>query len=161
MAKMEEYVSFINRKASRPSKHNEIADWISSYKYVIFDKKAVDCLNRNDAENVDIGIICDSLDYLEYVYSQYLFEGMDKEELNNKSSEIYNRPFIVSPSGIPVSAKGECKIKYAFEDGIRREYPPDMHLKVGNHGELIRIYFIIDKNNKKIVVGSLPNHLVY
>ncbi len=161
LTKMEEYVSFVNRKASRPSKHNEIADWISSYKYVVFDKKAVDCLNRNDAENVDIGIICDSLDYLEYVYSQYLFEGMDKEELNNKSSEIYNRPFIVSPSGIPVSAKGECKIKYTFEDGIRREYPLDMHLKVGNHGELIRIYFIIDKNNKKIVIGSLPNHLIY
>lgn len=159
--KMEEYVSFIKRKASRPSKHSEIADWISSYKYVIFDKKAVDCLNRNDAENVDISIICDSLDYLEYVYSQYLFEGMDKEELNNKSSEIYNRPFIVSPSGIPISAKGDCKIKYVFEDGIRREYPLDMHLKIGNHGELIRIYFIIDKNNKKIVIGSLPNHLIY
>ena len=158
---MEEYISYIKRKATRPEEHSEIPDWISSYKYVVFDKKAVDCLNRNDAENVDIDVICDSLDYLEHLYSQYLFEGMEKEELNDKSSEIYNRPFEVSPSGIPISAKGECKVKYTFEDGIRREYPLDWHLKAGNHGELIRIYFIIDKTKKKMIIGSLPNHLTY
>ena len=161
MSKMEEYISYVKRKATRPQEHSEIPEWINSYKYVVFDKKAVDCLNRNDAENVDIDVICDSLDYLEHLYSQYLFEGMEKEELNDKSSEIYNRPFEVSPSGIPISAKGECKVKYTFEDGIRREYPLDWHLKAGNHGELIRIYFIIDKTKKKMIIGSLPNHLTY
>ncbi len=159
--RMDDYISFIKRKETRPSQHNEIAEWITSYRYVVFDRKAIDCLNRNDAENVDIDVICDSLDYLEHLYSQYLFEGMDKEELNDRSSAIYHRPFEVTPSGIPISARGECKIKYIFEDGIRREYPLDWHLKIGNHGELIRIYFIIDKQNKKIVIGSLPNHLVY
>ena len=156
-----DYIAYIDRWKARPEKHKDIPEWISSYKYVVLDKKAVDCLNRNDAENVDLNTICDSLDYMEYLYSQHLFEGMSKEELNNRSSNIYNRPFEVSPSGIPSSAKGECKVKYAFEDGIRREYPLDWHLKAGNHGELIRIYFIIDKNRKKIIVGSLPNHLKY
>ncbi len=160
-ARKDEYVSYLERKVSRPFKHSEIKDWVKDYRYVVLDKKAVDCLERKDAENVDIGVICDSLDYLEHLYAKYLFEGMEKDELNDRSSRIYNRPFEVSPSGIPVSARGECKIKYEFSDGVRREYPLDWHLKAGNHGELIRIYFLIDKDRKKMIVGSLPNHLVY
>lgn len=36
----------------------------------------------------------------------------------------------------------------------------DLHLKVGNDSEnLLRIYFLYDKEKKLIVVGSLPKHL--
>ena len=159
--KKDDYISYLERRLRRPLKHAGIADHVRDYRYVVLDKKAVACLERNDAENVDLDLICDSLDYLEYLYSQYLFEGMERDVLNNKSSEIYNRPFEVSPSGIPSSASGACKIRYRFADGVTREYPLDWHLKAGNHGELIRIYFLIDKEKKKMVVGSLPNHLTY
>lgn len=161
MAKMEDYIAYMKRKAGRPTKHSEITEWASDFEYVIFDRQAEDCLARKDAENVEVSVICDALDYLEYLYSKYLFEGMDKDELNNKSAAIYNRPYEVSPSGITIAAKGECKIRYTDVEGERKEYPLDWHLKCGNHGELIRIYFIIDKARKKIVIGSLPNHLTY
>ncbi|MBQ3419581.1 MAG: hypothetical protein IJH31_05570 [Erysipelotrichaceae bacterium] len=43
----------------------------------------------------------------------------------------------------------------------KREVPLDQHLKIGVHSELLRIYFIVDKERKRIVIGSLPNHLEY
>lgn len=154
-------LDYYKRKESFPKTHTAIPDWASSFKYVVLNRKAVDCLNRNDAENVDVKVICESLDYLENVYSKQVFFNANDDYVNNLSSIIYNRPYEVTPSGIPVSCKGDCKIKYAFEGEKNREHILDQHLKVGAHGELIRVYFIIDKQRKKIVVGSLPNHLEY
>ena len=41
---------------------------------LIIDKKAVDLLQSNSAENVDVDVICDALDYLDTLYAKYLFE---------------------------------------------------------------------------------------
>lgn len=156
-----EYIAYIKRKETRPKKHKDIEDWAKQFNSLILEKKAIACLNNNDAENVDVDVICDALDYLDKAYSRYLFEGLSIDELNEYSSKIYNRPYNVTPSGIPVSAKGDCKVKYAFVNENRIEHVLDQHLKIGKHGELLRIYFIIDKERQKIVIGSLPNHLEY
>ncbi|NCB42814.1 MAG: hypothetical protein EOM59_09360 [Clostridia bacterium] len=40
------------------------------------------------------------------------------------------------------------------------ESPLNLHLSIGNKAEnLIRIYFLYDKEKQFIVVGSLPKHL--
>lgn len=154
-------IEYLNRKTNRPKYHRDISDWAGIFDSIILDKKAVTLLESKPAENVDVDVICDALDYLDTLYSKYLFEGLSEEELNYLSSQIYNRPYEVTPSGIPVSARGDCKVKYAFEGEKRVEHVLDQHLKIGSHGELLRIYFIVDKKRKKIIIGSLPNHLEY
>lgn len=154
-------IKYYERKEKRPNKHEEIVDWSSQFDSIIFNSKAVKCLENNDATTVEIDKICDAIDYLGTIYYDYLFNVLDEDELNRKSSLIYNRPFNVSPSGIDKSARGNCKIKYTFEGKKNAEYVLDQHLKIGNGSDLLRIYFIIDKERKKIVIGSLPNHLVY
>lgn len=156
-----DYIDYIQRKETRPKYHKDIEKWAEQFNNIILDKKAVACLNRNDAENVDVDIICDALDYLDKAYLKHLFENLSLDELNTISANIYNRPYNVTPSGIPISAKGDCKVKYAFVGENRIEHILDQHLKIGAHGELLRIYFIVDKDRKKIVIGSLPNHLEY
>ncbi len=156
-----DYIEYIHRKENRPKYHKDIVGWASQFNNIILDKKAIDCLDKNDAENVDVDVICDALDYLDKVYSKYLFENLSIDELNAISANIYNRPYNVTPSGIPSSAKGDCKIKYAFVGEKRVEHILDQHLKIGAHGELLRVYFIVDKDRKKIIIGSLPNHLEY
>ena len=156
-----EYIDYLHRKDDRPKYHKDIYTWALQFSYIVLDKKAKDCLDKKDAENVDIDVICDALDYLDKAYSKYLFENITIDELNDISDRIYGRPYNVSPSGIPSSAKSDCKIRYTFNNEKRKEYVLDQHLKIGRHGELLRIYFIVDKDRKKIVIGSLPNHLEY
>lgn len=155
------YIAYIHRLEDMPKNHKDIAKWAEKYENIILEKKAIDCLNNNDAQSVSIDVICNALDFLNQVYWRYLFEGITEDEVNEESRRIYNRPYNVSPSGIPTSAKSDCKIRYAFNNEKRREHVLDQHLKIGAHGELLRIYFIIDKDKKKIVIGSLPNHLEY
>lgn len=162
LIKKNEYINFIKRKEKMPKAYKDIASWAKDFKYVELHDKAIDCLNDRSAENVDVEVICEAIDYLENAYAQYLFNNLSKEELNDISSNIYNRPYDVTPSGITKEARGNCKIKYKYsKDTKRKEYPLDQHLRIGKHGELLRIYFIVDKDNKKIIIGSLPNHLEY
>ena len=71
----------------------------------------------------------------------------------------------MSLSGIPDNlalVDASCNIKYELNN-IKKEYILDQHLKIGGSGDkdLLRIYFIIDNDKQKIVIGALPNHLDY
>ncbi len=81
--------------------------------------------------------------------------------IENDSGNLGNQGIVPGRTilSIPSSAKGDCKIKYAFVGEKRVEHILDQYLKIGAHGELLRVYFIVDKDRKKIIIGSLPNHL--
>lgn len=63
----------------------------------------------------------------------------------------------MTPNAYPL----EYKIKYyKDEKGKTHESILDLHLKSGTGTEnLLRIYFLYDKEKQLIVVGSLPKHL--
>ena len=63
----------------------------------------------------------------------------------------------MTPNAYPL----EYKIKYyKDEKGKTHESILDLHLKSGTGAEnLLRIYFLYDKEKQLIVVGSLPKHL--
>lgn len=75
----------------------------------------------------------------------------------------YGRPFDVGGSGDKSieAYPREYKIKYGKGyTGKPKEVLLNMHLKVGiSKGNLIRIYFHIDKEKELLVIGSLPYHL--
>lgn len=92
-----------------------------------------------------------------------LIGKISEEEKNAICSKCYDRPFTVTPiSGMTPSAYPlEYKIKYHRDEKRKKhESVLDLHLKSGVGTEnLLRIYFLYDKENKLIVVGSLPKHL--
>lgn len=75
----------------------------------------------------------------------------------------YGRPFTIKPIGFSTVqyTPVQYKIKYFRNaQGKLYESPLEYHLCVGNDPEnLLRIYFLHDDTQQKIVVGSLPRHL--
>ena len=80
-----------------------------------------------------------------------------------RCGEKYGRPFEVKPTGqVTIEfTPGEYKIKYG-KNALGKDADSDLdyHLRVGNDsGNLLRVYFLHDDEQKLIVVGSLPDHL--
>ena len=112
---------------------------------------------------VDLSLLCDALAYLATDYRDELLGKIDEDECRNRASRKYNRGFIVTPSATKSIEmyKSEYNIKcYPGFLGKPVDSTLDLHLKVGNTNEnLLRIYFLYDKEKQQIVVGSLPRHL--
>lgn len=113
--------------------------------------------------DVDMQLLCDAIEYLAYEYRDLKAGIISWDEVNQRCSEKYGRPFEVTGCGETsiemYSRQYKIKYKLGFK-GKPIETPLNEHLKVGNTaGNLIRIYFLYDSERKVIVVGSLPYHL--
>ena len=108
-------------------------------------------------------LLCDAIEYLAMEYRDLKAGIIARDEVNQRCSEKYGRPFDVTGCGDTsiemYSHQYKIKYKLGFK-GKPIETPLNEHLKVGNTaGNLIRIYFLYDDEQKVIVVGSLPHHL--
>lgn len=161
----EQDIAYLKRKLGQPKEHTQIASWVQANfsDRLFLHSKAISLLWDKSAREIDIALICDALDFLATDYWDYRYQRISKEERNSRCSEKYGRPFSIKPVGwntvqaIPV----QYKIKYFRNaQGKLRESPLDYHLCVGNDPKnLLRIYFLHDDTQKKIVIGSLPRHL--
>lgn len=158
------YISWLESNRERPNKLEDIPDWVENHLAgrLIFHDRAKNEI-KSTKNNIDVKIVCDSLDYLAWEYYDYLFNDLDKDTMYSLCSKKYQRPFDVGGSGnmsveyYPVDYK--IKYKTGFK-GKPVETPLNMHLKIGNDNKnILRIYFLIDKEEELIVVGSLPDHL--
>lgn len=149
----------------RPRKPEEIPEFVEKHfsGKLIFHERAKDQITKTLAYEVDMNLLCDALEYLAWEYRDELMGIITSEKSKNISAKKYKRPFTVCPSGDKSIEKfpKEYKIKYGLSyTGKLVEVPLDFHLKVGVDNEkLLRIYFLFDKKEKLIVVGSLPKHL--
>ena len=151
-------------RLSAPKKPQDIPSWVKEHfsKTLIFHPKAVSLIEAVKESEVDMEILCDAITYLATEYWELLTGRITDVEMNSKCSKRYGRPFLVTPikGGTIENFPMEYKIKYYKVGNKLRESPLDLHLKVGNDSEnLLRIYFLYDKENKLVVVGSLPKHL--
>ncbi|MDO4847193.1 MAG: hypothetical protein Q3968_03565 [Clostridiaceae bacterium] len=158
-------MNYYSQKKNYPKSLDKILDWASD-KFegrLYFHERAYKTMKNADPSKYDAQQICDSLVYLATDYWEYIFGTMSLTELNRKCSEKYGRPYEITPlSDYTIeSAAFEYKIKYFVgQDGKKHESVLDQHLKVGNKSDnLLRIYFLLDKEKKLIVIGSLPAHL--
>ena len=98
-------------------------------------------------------MLCDGLLYLDaYVRAR-------NGELTDEQLMLYTdqRNWEVSFSGKEAVRLHENDYTVTHEG---KKYVLDMHIKYGNRASnLIRIYFCRDADTKKIVVGSMPEHL--
>lgn len=167
-AKMQEKdseITYLRRKLTQPKNHGQIADWVRDNfsERLLLHPRAEVLLEDRSARNVNVGLICDALDFLATDYWERRYGKLSKDEMNNRCSEKYGRPFEIKPTGTTTIefTPTEYKIKYFIgARGKPVESPLDYHLRVGNDPEnLLRIYFLHDDEKKLIVVGSLPRHL--
>lgn len=161
----ESRLAYWKRKLSQPKAHDQIADWVSRHfsHRLILHPKAQAKLAEKAAQNVNIELICDALDFLATDYWERRYQKLSTQEMNSRCSEKYGRPFEIKPTGATTVefTPGDYKIKYfPGAKGKPTESPLDYHLRVGNDpGNLLRIYFLHDDDKRRIVVGSLPGHL--
>lgn len=145
--------------------HDGIAAWAEEHfgDRLLLHPKAIARMMTRSCQCADVELICDALDYLATDYWEQRYAQLPKEKALTRCSGKYGRPFEIKPTGqITIDyAPMEYYIKY-FKDpqGRARDSALDWHLRVGNDPEnLLRIYFLHDDGEKRIVVGSLPDHL--
>ena len=155
----------MKRKLSQPKEHSRIAEWVEENftGRILLHPKAKALLEDKSARSISVDLICDALDFLATDYWERRYERISTDEMNNRCSEKYGRPFEVKPTGTTTVefTPTQYKVKY-FQGAAGKpvECPLDFHLGVGNDPEnLLRIYFLHDDDKKLIVVGSLPRHL--
>lgn len=160
-----EEVAYLRRCMDRPSEHAKIADWVQRQfaGRVVLVPKAAAMLEEKSAREISLPLICDALDFLATDYWSSRFERLPWNAVLDNCSRKYGRPFEVSSIGDMTIqfTPAQYKIKYFTNaQGKKRETALDQHLKVGNDPEnLLRIYFVLDEENRLVVVGSLPRHL--
>ena len=165
IAEKETEIEWLRSLDCRPELPCEVSEWIEERfaGKLIFHQKAKDLISSVEPGDVDIRMLCDALDFLATDYRSSLLGEIADDELGLRCSKKYGRPFEVVPlTGLSIDAyPSEYKIKYYIGyTGKPVESPLDLHLRVGVSSEnLIRIYFLYDKEKKLIVVGSLPKHL--
>lgn len=161
---LETYVDWLESTRLRPDRLEDIPEWVESRfrGRMILHQRAIDEV-RSSKNSINIDILCDALDYLGSEYYDVLFKGLDKDTSYSLCSKKYKRPFDVGNTG-DKSVRyypGEYKIKYRLgHKGRPVETAMNMHLKLGNdNNNMIRIYFLLDREEKLIVIGSMPDHL--
>lgn len=165
LRQQDEYIAYLCRKIDRPTEHSDVAAWAAQNfpgKLLMHDR-AISLLADKSAKNVDVGLICDALDFLATDYWDLRYAQISKDEMYSRCSKKYGRPFEISPIGSTTITytPTQYRIKYfPGHNGKPVDSDLDWHLKVGNDPEnLLRIYFLHDDSKKLLVIGSLPKHL--
>ena len=158
-------VAYLERKLTRPQKHTDVVEWARQTfaDQLVLHKRTETLMDKKTAWGVDLGLLCDALDFLATDYWDYRFDKLPVDEMNRRCSAKYGRPFIVTKLGdLTIEfTPSDYKIKYKMTGTEKaREYALSWHLKVGNDPEnLLRIYFFPDDKARKLVIGSMPEHL--
>ena len=147
-------------KLKRPNKIADVAEWAKMFSdRLIIIPKAEKMLQDRRCNSIDVDTLCDAIEYLAEEYLDSLTGKLDVETARDIASTKYQRSFYVSP----ITRGGASATR--FEDFYNVNYDGkkrflDLHLSYGvSPSTLIRIYFFYDKEEKKIVIGSLPKHL--
>ena len=149
----------------RPKNQGEIISWAEEYlgDGLFFHTRAKREMDGLTPGEVDVDLLCDALEYLATDYRDKLLGIIDEDECRNRSSRKYNRGFDVAKlTGTTIDMyPAQYKIKYyPSRLGKPVDSVLDLHLRIGNTNEnLLRIYFLYDKEKKKLVIGSMPRHL--
>ena len=158
-------LAYLRGLRNRPKTIPELITWVetSFAGKLMLHPKAVGLLEALREEEVDLGLVCDGLEYLAQEYRDWLLQRISENQLRNLCAQKYNRGFVVTPTGDGAISRYPTEYRIKYYKGYSnkpKESELNLHLKCGNDNRfLVRIYFLYDKDKKLIVVGSLPKHL--
>ena len=167
MAQMADHIQYLESLPKRPKIPQEIPSWVQSRfdNRLEFHQRAIRLIQGVSANDIDMQLLCDAIEYLAVEYRDLKAGIITRDEVNQRCSEKYGRPFEVTSCGdtaVEMYSK-DYKVKYEYNKNFKgkaKETLLNEHLKVGKtNGNLIRIYFFYDDVRKMIIVGSLPYHL--
>lgn len=92
--KEREITACLRRKLDQPEEQGGIAAWVEKYfsGRLVLHPRAVSLLEDKSARTVDVGLICDALDFLATDYWARRYEQITTEEMNTRCGEKYGRP---------------------------------------------------------------------
>ena len=160
-----ETIKFLQRRVDQPRSYDGIEAWVAEHfsDRLYLHPKAVARMLTRSCQCASVDLICDALDYLATDYWEQRYLQLPREVALTRCGEKYGRPFDVTHIGQATIefTPSEYRIKY-FKNAQGKEADSDLdyHLRVGNDSEtLLRIYFLHDDSARRIVIGSLPDHL--
>ncbi|MBQ8962091.1 MAG: hypothetical protein IJ071_12915 [Ruminococcus sp.] len=153
-----ELVSFYRQKAydaaEFPTDKNSICGWVKkSFPERIYIAPQAETALRKYGGGLDTAILCDGIYYLD-AYARYRRGEICGEEL-----ALYGESYSWEAAGCGSGALRLRRDDYEIEADGRR-YLLDMHIKYGVSAKLlIRIYFCWDEEERRVVIGHMPDHL--
>ena len=148
------YQHMIDVAALFPTDKDDVCRWIEdNYSDLLFVASRAESELRKYSGSLDVSSLSDGIVYLA-AYAKYRRQELTDEELNlyaeHKHWEIQGcgkEALRIYRSDYTVTVDGE-------------QYILDQHIKRGVRAEeLIRIYFCWDDKSRKIIIGSMPEHL--
>lgn len=157
----DEIIKRLKNFQNRPKKFKDIPKWVEEN----FNDRLIMCRRAQDEiedikSEYDLDNICDAIEFLALDYYEQLTNGITEHQINEKCSVIYNNRFKITKQSIPkITNTKDYKFSYYNNKGTLVNGTINMHLYL--EGKEPRIYYIFDKEDKRIVIASLPKHLKY
>ncbi|HOD93743.1 MAG TPA: hypothetical protein PL054_07700, partial [Clostridia bacterium] len=146
---------------SRPKKFKDIPKWVEEN----FTDKLILCKRAQDEimdikSEYDIDNICDAIEYLALDHYEQMNGNITEQEKIHKASLIYDNHFKIMKQSVPkITNTTDYEFTYNKKSGKLINALIDMHLYL--EGKEPRIYYTYDKEDKRIIIASLPRHLKY
>ena len=156
--KTSELVNFYKQQvevaSTFPTHKDDVCDWIEDNfsDNIILTQRAKSEMRKYSGA-LDIASLCDGIVYLN------AYADLRKRNISEELLQLYGER-----NNWEVQNCGKVSLKMRRSDYIvtynDTQYILDLHIKHGvNPEELIRIYFCWDDNLKKLIIGSMPEHL--
>lgn len=140
--------------AGFPQAAEDVCDWAEKHfaTEMIVASRAKSEMRKYDG-SLDIPMLCDGLIYLD-AYAKFRRQEISEDELRLYALE----------NGWEVTFSGKETVRVRQADYVvnidGQKYILDMHIKHGVSAAcLLRVYFCYDESLRKLIVGSMPEHL--
>lgn len=148
------YKNKVRLAAYAPTENDKVCGWIeNSFADTLFLTTRAKNEMKKYSGAMDTALFCDGIIYL-HGYSLYR-----RGEITDKELEMYaaDGGWEACFSGTEAVKLYKAEYSAKFED---KTFILDQHIKYGVKSQnLIRVYFTWDEKLKKIVIGSMPEHL--
>ena len=148
------YQQLYELSAAYPRDNDDVCKWIEeSFSDELIASPRAASEMRKYSGALDLFSLCDGIVYLS-AYARYRQQKISAEEL-----ELYANRGKWDIQGCGKETLKMFRTDYTVTVG-GRQYLLDQHIKYGiKSEELIRIYFCWDNDLKKVIIGSMPEHL--
>ena len=148
------YREYIELAEKFPTDKNKICEWAEKCfgDRITISSRALNEIKKYNG-SLDTACLCDGIVYLN-AYAKYR-----RSEITDEQLSVYSERRHWETGGCGKETLKMYRNDYSININ-GNTYLLDQHIKRGVHAEqLIRIYFCWDDTSKKIIIGSMPEHL--
>ena len=101
MAQMSDRIQYLESLPKRPKTPQEIPNWVQSHfaGRLEFHQRAIRLIQSVSVNDIDMQLLCDAIEYLAYEYRDLKVGIISWDDVKQRCSEKYGRPFEVTGCG--------------------------------------------------------------